>query len=885
MCVLLLSRGGLHIATVVCVILCVVSLACTAVVADGASEYAPKDAVVRQSRFGTQFAGKPIGADGIDAGRPSDVDVEVECGMRIAAWEYARMILPERGPNMAVFDGLRLGPYCHKARPTDEEHSPIMRANILAASKGYIADSHPTVGPALYVDAESGLDAPGRGSLGAPYRSLSFALTQSRALRPMIPPGVTLEILLRGGLYIVPDTIFVREMDSFLVIGAYGDEEPVMSAGCMLDKLQWKKVDAPASPGAEAANESNIYVANVASHNCGQFETLFVDGRRAVRARYPNANPETSGLHTTPTGYIPTAKSWLPPVKSPPAIEIHIDNLSRRNLFSTFSVGIGGSVSQFDPPVSYYAPREPIARGVTYAIATGLTYNDGDLPPNRTYAHPETGIVHTFHHLHWGGWQFRIDSHEPSTRTFKWSYGGFQEARGHSDGGVEYYIENLMEELDSPGEWFLDYATNNLYYYPNATDFQSSVFVASRLETIMSIEGSMKAPVRNVSVSGLTFTHTAPTFLKSYEVPSGGDWSVHRGAALFIEGTESVTVTGNVFNATGGNAIFLSNYNRGAVVARNEFFLVGDSAVVAVGSVMLNDGTGGNQPRGSLIEGNLIHDIGVFGKQVCGFIQSLACQTIVRNNIIFNGPRAGITLNDGFGGGNVLEGNLLFNLVRETTDHGPINTWDRVPYLHDLNGRGVGVTMMPLMSYITGNFVINNYQGTWAIDHDDGSMYYYDSKNVLVYGPSKCYLGHHQTVVDNFYFIADTTFPGKLSYRPYCIDTGADTDEDTSGFSNVWERNKCFLNDSHPVSQYHYPCNEVDTRGLIPFTAGNTFYTRASADPLIVSTCDTAVWDLNAANMWGYEIGSTSEVMPDSAAGPTIVRMLREFIGLDRPRT
>lgn len=34
---------------------------------------------------------------------------------------------------------------------------------------------------------------------------------------------------------------------------------------------------------------------------------------------------------------------------------------------------------------------------------------------------------------------------------------------------------------------------------------------------------------------------------------------------------------------------------------------------------------------------------------------------------MFNGPRAGININDGFGGGNQIENNLLFNFVRGST--------------------------------------------------------------------------------------------------------------------------------------------------------------------------------------------------------------------------
>ena len=39
-------------------------------------------------------------------------------------------------------------------------------------------------------------------------------------------------------------------------------------------------------------------------------------------------------------------------------------------------------------------------------------------------------------------------------------------------------------------------------------------------------------------------------------------------------------------------------------------------------------------------------------------------------------------------------------------------------------------------------FAIANYHAVWPLDHDDGSCYYYDYDNVLVYGGFKTYLGH-----------------------------------------------------------------------------------------------------------------------------------------------
>jgi hypothetical protein len=47
----------------------------------------------------------------------------------------------------------------------------------------------------------------------------------------------------------------------------------------------------------------------------------------------------------------------------------------------------------------------------------------------------------------------------------------------------------------------------------------------------------------------------------------------------------------------------------------------------------------------------------------------------------------GANFNDGFGGGLVFEGNLLFNVVQDTGEHGATNSWDRQPMIWLANGR------------------------------------------------------------------------------------------------------------------------------------------------------------------------------------------------------
>ena len=91
------------------------------------------------------------------------------------------------------------------------------------------------------------------------------------------------------------------------------------------------------------------------------------------------------------------------------------------------------------------------------------------------------------------------------------------------------------------------------------------------------------------------------------------------------------------------------------------------------------DGTQETHPHDNVISHNLFRELGLYNKQSSPFMQSKTavglwkyhhCQrTTWTNNIFFNVPRAGININDAFGGGNIIKDSLMFNTVRETADH------------------------------------------------------------------------------------------------------------------------------------------------------------------------------------------------------------------------
>ena len=59
---------------------------------------------------------------------------------------------------------------------------------------------------------------------------------------------------------------------------------------------------------------------------------------------------------------------------------------------------------------------------------------------------------------------------------------------------------------------------------------------------------------------------------------------------------------------------------------------MGESGIVSVGSTEKIDGTKGDQPRGNQILRNLIHEVGIFGKQTAGYVQAMSCQTTLKHN-------------------------------------------------------------------------------------------------------------------------------------------------------------------------------------------------------------------------------------------------------------
>lgn len=72
-----------------------------------------------------------------------------------------------------------------------------------------------------------------------------------------------------------------------------------------------------------------------------------------------------------------------------------------------------------------------------------------------------------------------------------------------------FYVENAMELLDQPGEFYYDQDENTIYYYPfSAEDMTTAETYVGEKEFFMEIKGSSeKDRIKNITFENLSFKY------------------------------------------------------------------------------------------------------------------------------------------------------------------------------------------------------------------------------------------------------------------------------------------------------------------------------------------------------------------------------------------
>lgn len=99
--------------------------------------------------------------------------------------------------------------------------------------------------------------------------------------------------------------------------------------------------------------------------------------------------------------------------------------------------------------------------------------------------------------------------HEPESY-LEFAHPWPQPVIGGEKGNSSFCLTNALELLDQPGEWFQEYPSGTIYYYPQASEnMETAEVIIPALETLVTIDGTLSRPVKHIQFNGITFAHTS----------------------------------------------------------------------------------------------------------------------------------------------------------------------------------------------------------------------------------------------------------------------------------------------------------------------------------------------------------------------------------------
>ena len=302
-----------------------------------------------------------------------------------------------------------------------------------------------------------------------------------------------------------------------------------------------------------------------------------------------------------------------------------------------------GGTNRFDNLGDWNLPLLPALAGhwerkPTVAELTTMPYKAEDLPDTLDFKSAEVRLYHM-----WNETLSTIASNDLKRHVIylatpaAWPMGAC--------GRRKYEVFNVREGMKEPGQWYLDRTRGRVVYWPKAgEDMAKAEIVAPRVEQVVTVKGTSKKRVRNVTLAGLTVESTTPPVMRAGF--GGGDMS----AAVQLAWVTNALLDRVEVRLVGGSGIVMQN-------AQASRILCCDVHHVGARGV----GLGGDD---NLMERTRICHVGLMfpAASVAGVSGN---RTTVRGCELFDGPYSGI-----IGGGTDLlfENNLIHYVMRVLHD-------------------------------------------------------------------------------------------------------------------------------------------------------------------------------------------------------------------------
>ena len=437
---------------------------------------------------------------------------------------------------------------------------------------------------ATFYVAPTGSDS-NPGTEAAPFKTITKAQKAVREINGTMTGDIV--VYLREGTYQLNSTVNFDERDGgkdghYVRYKAYKGEMPLITGG--MPVTGWTIHD----------ETNNIWKAEGVE---GRFRQLYVNGKKAVRACFPNAiASDEKGAGTFDHDFVRLTKvdstgrafdvsaDYVKNIKNIEDVEIHLMIAWAESILRLEKAEVNGGTAKL-------IPKDP--------ERTKLFHR----------AYPMLGTAFT--------------SNPPRQQVF--------------------YLENSYDLLDAAGEWYLDEKEHVLYYKPRSGENMGNAnVVAPRFNTLFNVLGKdTKNKVGYMSFEGLIFAHS------NYTRPSEEGF-LDLQAANFNVDVLADPGRGN-WEKLNSNKFLLWRPDAGFRVENAHHLLVKNCTFTQMAATGLDFVSGTND---DVIEGNVFYEIGAAGIMLGKFYQDstteihipynpsdkdeISTRDTIRNNLVTN---------------------------------------------------------------------------------------------------------------------------------------------------------------------------------------------------------------------------------------------------------
>lgn len=226
--------------------------------------------------------------------------------------------------------------------------------------------------------------------------------------------------------------------------------------------------------------------------------------------------------------------------------------------------------------------------------------------------------------------------------------------------GKRYRVLNVLEELDMPGEWYVDRETGMLYFWPPSEIKRGSVYVSLIEDPMVVLQDASYITLR-----GMTLEYC-------------------RGEAVQVLGGVGNRIAGCTLRNIGTVAVTLREGKNNGVVSC-DIYNIGD------GGVIIHAGDRATlTPAGNFVENCHFHDFSLWDRTYKPAISNMGVGNRIAHNLIHDAPHSAIIQN---GNDHIVEYNDISRVCLETGDAGAFymgRDWTqrgnivRYNYFHDM---------------------------------------------------------------------------------------------------------------------------------------------------------------------------------------------------------